>query len=496
MKNNAIKNFSFSVLLQLCSIVNSILIPRLIINHYGSEANGLLSSLTQFLNYISLVEGGVGNVLLVSLYKPLASKDEIEVNSIINSGLFIFHRISVILFIYSILLGILYPLFVKNSFSNRFVFSLTVAIMISMLIQYSFSSTFKYVLTADQKIYIVYIIQCLIVLANIVLSVLIINTNGSLHLLELCYVIPYVVQAIVLYLIIDRLYKLNSNIEKNEYVIKNRWVALGHNTAYFIHSNTDIVLISLFLNLSTVSVYSVYVLVINGLKNLLLAISNVFSPIVGRFYALDDKRKTRVAFDQYEFLVFFFGTLLFGCCIHLLPSFAIIYTHGVRDANYYQPVFGAIISIAELIYCIRYPYVQLVYSAKRYRETSLASYLEALLNITISITLIHKLGLVGVAIGTLVAMFLKYFYFVFYVEKHILSRGLLSCIKRPFLSIVALIGGLFFLKIINLSNSSLAGWIKSASVSVMVFLFIEILLFGIFDKNEFKSISSLLKKRW
>ena len=39
---------------------------------YGSDVNGLVSSITQFLGYIALVEGGVGGVIRAALYKPLA----------------------------------------------------------------------------------------------------------------------------------------------------------------------------------------------------------------------------------------------------------------------------------------------------------------------------------------------------------------------------------------------------------------------------------------
>ena len=39
--------------------------------NFGSEINGLVSSITQFLSFISLLEGGLGAVVLAELYLPI-----------------------------------------------------------------------------------------------------------------------------------------------------------------------------------------------------------------------------------------------------------------------------------------------------------------------------------------------------------------------------------------------------------------------------------------
>ena len=71
----ALKNITFSLLLQFSTIICGFITPVLIISNYGSKINGLISSITQFLAYIVLLESGVGPVLKVALYKPLAKKN-------------------------------------------------------------------------------------------------------------------------------------------------------------------------------------------------------------------------------------------------------------------------------------------------------------------------------------------------------------------------------------------------------------------------------------
>lgn len=70
----------------------------------------------------------------------------------------------------------------------------------------------------------------------------------------------------------------------------------------------------------------------------------------------------------YEFVVSNIATIIFGCCIYLLPSFVLIYTHGVTDTNYYRVFFSTIIILAEYIYCIREPYESVVYAESGYDD--------------------------------------------------------------------------------------------------------------------------------
>ena len=68
-------NVISSLLFQILTIINGFIIPRLILSYFGSDVNGLTTSISQFLTYISLIEGGITGVIMASLYKPLYEKD-------------------------------------------------------------------------------------------------------------------------------------------------------------------------------------------------------------------------------------------------------------------------------------------------------------------------------------------------------------------------------------------------------------------------------------
>ena len=79
----AFLNMITSLLLQLVTVVSGFILPKVILGAFGSDTNGLIASVSQFIGYITLLEAGVGGVTRAALYKPLLDND--------------FHRISAIL---------------------------------------------------------------------------------------------------------------------------------------------------------------------------------------------------------------------------------------------------------------------------------------------------------------------------------------------------------------------------------------------------------------
>ena len=106
---NAALNIAFSLLLQLVLFVKGLILPRIIIPAYGSDVNGLVSSISQFLAYISLLEAGVGSIFRASLYKPLARGDMDSVSGIINEQKRFYRKIGTIFVGYVVALCLCIP---------------------------------------------------------------------------------------------------------------------------------------------------------------------------------------------------------------------------------------------------------------------------------------------------------------------------------------------------------------------------------------------------
>ena len=109
MKKRLMYNTVTSLLLQVVTVICGFITPRLFLSEYGSEVNGLVQSVTQFLGVISFLELGVGQVIQSALYKPLAKSDSNSVDCVLASGGKFFRRIAYILLAYIAVLVFVYP---------------------------------------------------------------------------------------------------------------------------------------------------------------------------------------------------------------------------------------------------------------------------------------------------------------------------------------------------------------------------------------------------
>ena len=105
---NAAKNIVSTLLLQIITIVCGFIVPKLIIENFGSATNGLINSITQFLAYITLLDSGFGQVVKAVLYKPLAKKDKKTIERILKTAERFFRVIAAVFVIYIIVLCVLF----------------------------------------------------------------------------------------------------------------------------------------------------------------------------------------------------------------------------------------------------------------------------------------------------------------------------------------------------------------------------------------------------
>ena len=71
------------LLLQATTVICGFVLPRAILNRFGSDVNGLLNSIAQFLQMIAFLELGVGAVIQSALYRPLADRDSAKISQVL-----------------------------------------------------------------------------------------------------------------------------------------------------------------------------------------------------------------------------------------------------------------------------------------------------------------------------------------------------------------------------------------------------------------------------
>ncbi|HIQ94705.1 TPA: polysaccharide biosynthesis C-terminal domain-containing protein [Candidatus Ventrenecus stercoripullorum] len=503
MKNNiTLLNTITSILLQIITIISGFVIPRLILKTFGSDVNGLVSSLNQFLNYIALIEGGITGVVMASLYKPLYKKDIERVSSIVQTTKKFYKKIALFFVAYTVILAIVYPLIFDTGFSFGYVSTLTIILSIKLFLQYMFSLSLKTLLNADKKVYIVSITQIALVIVDMLLFAIIIQFWKSIHVLKLISAGVYILQPVIFNYFVNKYFALDEKAEENKELLKNRWNGFAINIAAFIHGNTDVAVLTYFANLATVSVYSVYSLVTTGLKSIISAISTGITPSLGHLYAKGDMKELNEKFDLIEYMYFLIVFFFFSVGTVCITPFVLVYTKGIVDANYNQYLFGIILLLAEGIFTIRGPYVNLAYAANKFKEIRLCAYIEAFLNIVISIILVRSFGLIGVAIGTLISMMFRTFYQVWFLKKHILNRPLIKFIKKVLLfGLTAILGFIICVAVTNpiFAINNVYSWTLGACVTSFIYGILYISLCILMYKNEtryyFDYFKTILKRK-
>lgn len=491
----AIYNVVCNLLLQIVILVNGFIVPKIIINSYGSNVNGLVSSITQFLGYISLLDSGFTAVVKSQLYKPLAKKDNSQISLILKSANKFFHSIALVFVFYIIILSMVYPLLVNTGFDYIFSIGLIIILSISMLSEYYFGMTFKLLLQADQKNHIVSIIQIVVYVLSIIVTLLLAKMNVSILVLKFFVAIVFLLRPLIQLFYIKRKYDVNLNVS-GKYNIKNRWDGFAQHIAFVIHSNTDIAVLTIFTSLKEVSVYSVYLLMVKGIKSIMQAFINGFDAVFGDMIARGEADVLRKKFSSYEVLYNTIGTIAFSCALVLVTPFVEVYTAGVVDADYVRPLFGILIVISEYIWVIRQPYNTLIKAAGHFKQTRIGAWVECVVNIIISIILVMYFGLVGVAIGTIVAMLIRAIEFVFYVNVRILKRNIWISVGRIALVIFETIAIVLVSNALPfLENTSYLNWGVNALMTGIVAISITLIVNMIVFRKEFMTVKALFNHK-
>lgn len=477
-----------SLIFQLTTIICGFILPRLILNAFGSEVNGLVNSITQFLGVISFLELGVGAVVQSALYKPLAEKNQEDVSKIISSANKFFTRLGQILLIYVIALVIFYPQFAGKNFGFIYTATLIVTISISSFAQYFFGIVNRLLLTADQRGYIQYNAQTLAVVCNTAACFILIRVGCSIQIVKLTTSLIYLLQPFLIYLYVRHHYSIDRKIKYIKEPIPQKWNGIAQHVAAVILDGTDTIVLTLFATLSDVSIYSVYFLVVKGVKQLFMSMTNGITSLIGELWAKQEIKELNKTFSWTEWVIHTGTTFVFGLTAILIVPFVRVYTLGIHDANYIQPLFAALIVAANAGHCLRLPYNIIILAAGHYKQTQNNYIIAAILNIVVSIVTVKAWGLIGVAIGTLVAMGYQTVWMAVYDSRNLIKWPLRNFAKQIFVDGLTVIIGFFATRMIVMPEATYIEWVFLVVKTAIIWIVIVGVLNMVFYRDKMQSM--------
>ncbi len=466
LKKNTIWSLTYEVLTIICGFI----LPRYFLLYYGTDINGLQGSITHFLGFIALCELGLGAVIPASLYKPLADNDVDTVSRVYVSSQKFYNVIGVIMLVYVGVLVVFYPSIIGNTYDFFYTGSLIVIIAISTIAQYFFGITNTLLLKADQKQYIPLIVNSITLIISIVLSIILIVSGSSIHSVKLMASAIFLVRPMFLSWYVRKHYKINHAIEYKEEPIKQKWNGIAQHLAYTVQDKTGVIILTSLSTLANVSIFGIYYMLINGMRGLLYSLTGGVSSYFGNVLAKGEKRLFSKTFSLFELTFHALTVMVFGVLSAVVVSFVDIYTTGISDAEiYHAPLFATLYCIAIAFRCMQLPYNTVVQTVGHFRETQNSAIIEPLINIFVSVAMVYKYGLIGIACGTMVSMLYRFIYLSIYVDKNILKCNHSRLIKISLYDIICYISIVCFSKLLVFEISTpFINWLIQLVVNIVV----------------------------
>ncbi len=465
LKKNVITGFGG----QFIAIILGIIVPRLLINSYGSDVNGLLSTITQIFTYMALLEAGVGQSARNLLYKPFQEKNIEKISEISSIARNYFRKFTIIYAIGVAVLAFALPFVFKTN-----VDALTVALIVifeglSGVISFYFIETSTIIIGVDGKNYINNSISLFSRIAGYAVKIVMATFGVNIVILQFFYFIVTVLRVFIYKLYFKKHYdwihfkKFDSNVklkDRNSYILTE--------LCWTIFSSTDMIVLSIFVSTKLSSVYGIYNIIF---ANITLLINSVFSSITYLLgYAYHENiEKYKKMHDSFNSIFMGVITALMSVCYILTIPFIKLYTKGVTDVNYLYGSLPILFCLIQLISWSRYTSGHLTGISGYAKKTSYISLIEAILNVTFSILLVKKFGIVGVTLATVIALPIKVVWCTYIADKKVMNRSFLKSV-----SIIG-INFMFFFGVVFVSN-----YIRPEITTIFQFAFWGLVLSVVF----------------
>lgn len=494
---NSIKNIIGSMLSNILTIIIGLIAQAVFIKILGSEYLGLNGLFSNIITMLGIVELGVGNAIIYNLYKPIAENNISKIKSLMNFYKKSYRLIACIVAIIGIIIIPFLSFFIEEISIDINITLVYLLFLIDVVCSYLLSYK-RSILYANQKNYIINIVHIIytILLNTSQLLVLFFTKNYYYYLIM--KIIMRILENFIISKIADKKYafineqseKLDKETEKD--IFTKVKALFFHKIGSFAVLGADNIIISKFLGLVTVGLYSNYYLIINAVQTVFGQIITSFTASVGNMLVTESKEKCYDVFKKIRFFNFWLATFASSSVLVIMDSFISIW---IGD-KYILPLLVLEVLVFNLYQkLMRNSYMSFKEAAGIYYEDRFVPLIEATLNIIVSIFCCKLFGLAGVFMGTVISGLALWCYsYPKYVYKKLFDRNYIEYAKETIgyiILFVLIASGTYYLSTIITFSNIYLGFISNVIISLIV---PNILLFIIFFKTDnFKYYSNLLK---
>lgn len=405
---NIVNNAIFSSSNMVLNIVLTFVYRTIFIQTLGVEYLGLNALYTNILMMLSLAELGVGQAIAFSLYKPISLDDKVKINMLVGFYKKVYRYIG-----YGVLaLGLCVMPFISYLISSSVELENIYLIFLLFLLNSSLTYFWGYkrtLIIAHQKEYKLVPFLAVSQIVDIGLRIVCLLITQDFVLALLIQLIVKLIENIVINKYIDNKYDYittkASKIDKRELikVTTNVKAMILHKLGDFFVNGTDNIIISSFIGLSVLGLYSNYTMLTAVVITFLMLIFNATSASLGNVIAKESIERTEELFRVINFLSYW----LFGwasICFYVLVQPFITLWLG-SDYILGEGV-TILLSINLFVFGTRVSLGVVKAAGGIYAQDKYSPLIQGFVNLIFSIVLVQNLGLKGVLIGTLVSSLL------------------------------------------------------------------------------------------
>ncbi len=434
-----VKNSIYSIIARVIILVLGFVNRKLFIVNLNLELLAYTSLFSNIFSILSLAELGVGNIISFHLYREVQNNNTNEIGKLMYIYKWFYRLVAIFVLICGcILVPFLKYLIKDNSYDFNLIYIVYFLTLFATVSGY-FLSYRRTIFIVTQQEYRCEKADLLASLVTYVIRFIILITCKNFILYLVVAIFTGIISNLIIFVSSNKNYPyLNDRYQVNkEYLSnKNMFKDIFHffitRIATTVYGATDNIIISAFLGIKYVALYSNYILISSQVNSILVfRMLNPLQATLGNIlYSNRTKEELWDQFEMLDILSYYLATYMcLGYFIFYQPFITLWLGSEYLISNYFV-----------LLYCMTIYFIILWEIICKYRscfgnyekDTKLMI-ASAILNVVISIAASKYMGLAGIQLGTLVGWFMigisrvrqvVGFYFnkniVVYILKHIL----------------------------------------------------------------------------
>lgn len=497
--SNSIRNIKYAIIGQIVVFILSFISRMVFVQILGAEYLGVNGLFTNILSILSLAELGIGASIVFSLYKPLADNNEYKVKALMQLFRKFYFFIGLIVGIVGISFTPFLSYVIKEMPNIPYIHLIYIMFVVNLSISYFFSYK-RSLLIADQKSHIVTLYQhSFFAGLNILQIVCLIYTQSYILFIGL-KILSTFLENFIISLRVNKMYpymkdKDTANLDETDKstITRNVKAMMWHKIGTTVVMGTDSLIISKFVGIVAVGLYSNYLLITNALNTVFSLIFRSVIASVGNLGATENKEKKQFVFytlNIFGFWVYGFASI---SLFILLNPFIRIW---LGDNYLFSTQLVLVIVINFYLTGMRKSVLTFKDAFGLFWNDRFKPLFEALINLVASIILVENIGIMGVFIGTTISTLTT----AFWIEPYVLYKyGFNSSVRSYFIkyltySLLLFIVGSVTWVISNVfSDVTLLGFIGKVIVCAII---PNVLFVMFFRKNtHFQYIMNIIMKR-